>query len=124
MKFTYHGRDQQPVSFNMPQVGLIHVEGRDAEVVKELKAAGLYDEFEKKMKMGETVCLWNTEPGSTRIRIFVFVGKKDDGGFFRFEGPLSDKGLATLAAMVAPFYGTIPALLIGSEGKKVSSWQK
>ena len=99
VRLTYRPNDFDPVSFHVPKVGMITVDGRDEMILAEMKQRGIYEAFANLMHSGKTSACWIRT--NTEIVLFAFVGVPDQGGFIRYEAPPTDAGLEVLLNLVS-----------------------
>ena len=85
-RLTYISREFPPRVFLTP-LGTFIVNGMDQGVMDEAKAANMWQHLERGARMGETCVVGPVGIGNRRARVWVFVGKQDDGGFLSITGP-------------------------------------
>lgn len=78
---TYRANEFPRHEMFVPGVGIVSATGMDAEVLAEIKAAGLWSSFRSHMKIGQTIGTVYRHREGDRVSLFLFVGDAQQGGF-------------------------------------------
>lgn len=111
---TYIPNEFKRIDMIIPDVGTITAKGVDAEVIAEIKAAGVWPTFRRHLKMGQTTCAQFFPRDSGRISLFLFVGVASQGGFISLTAKDSPRTREVMLQMATSFLGQ-PMRLIALE---------
>lgn len=86
-------------------VGVVTVNGMDAEVLADIKAVGAWPAFARQMKIGRTCSAQFYPRAGGRVSLFLFVGVATQGGFISMIAPDSLRAREVMMRMALPFLG-------------------